>query len=187
MYTQENNTDSNPLLDSKMKPAAKASKATKKGQDTVLPSSGLGILDPGYMMDLDSNHPLIAYFESILIKKEEQQKGKSSFLVFKNGKYITIQTKEMALFYIKNDSPTLMCFDKSEYTVTYSLDEIHKLLAPTKFFRMNRKYLVNFSAIKEVEHYFSRKLIVKLVFPTAEKLLVGKDKTATFFSWTYNR
>ena len=125
-------------------------------------------------------------FESLMIRAGEN-KGKTSFLVFKNNKYVTIQTDNIAFFYIKNDTPTIMSFDKLEYQVTQSLDEVHKLLAPSQFFRLNRQYLVNFSAIREAEHYFSRKLIVKLTIPTEEKLLVGKDKATSFLSWLENR
>lgn len=122
-----------------------------------------------------------------LLTKMGEQRGKSSFLVFKNNKYLTIQTESIAYFFIKNETPTIMSFDKGEYQVTQSLDEIHKLLSPNQFFRINRQYLINFSAIREAEHYFSRKLIVKLTIPTEEKLLVGKDKATAFLSWLENR
>lgn len=122
-----------------------------------------------------------------LLNRNVENKGKTGFLVFRNNKYITIQTENIAFFFIKYDTPTIMSFDKAEYPVTQSLDEVHKLLAPSQFFRINRQYLVNFKAIREVEHYFSRKLIVKLTIPTEEKLLVGKDKATSFLSWLENR
>jgi len=125
-------------------------------------------------------------FEYLLTKTGENT-GKSSFLVFKNNKYQTVHTENIAFFYIKNETPTIMSFDKTEYQITQSLDEVHKLLSPTQFFRINRQYLVNFSAIKEAEHYFSRKLIIKLKIPTEEKLLVGKEKATAFLSWLENR
>lgn len=122
-----------------------------------------------------------------LINRNAENKGKSSFLIFKNNKYVTIQTENIAFFCIKNDMPVIMTFDKAEYPITQSLDEVQKLLAPIQFFRLNRQYLVNFAAIREAEHYFSRKLIVKLTVNTEEKLLVGKDKATTFLSWLENR
>jgi len=46
-----------------------------------------------------------------------------------------------------------------------------------QFFRINRKYLINFfNGIKEVEHYFQRKLLVKLYMDTPESLLINKEK-----------
>jgi DNA-binding LytR/AlgR family response regulator len=122
-----------------------------------------------------------------LLTRTGENTGKSSFLVFKNNKYLTVQTENIAFFYIKNDTPTIMTFEKTEYQLTQSLDEVHKLLSPIQFFRINRQYLVNFSAIREAEHYFSRKLIIKLTIPTEEKLLVGKEKATAFLSWLENR
>ena len=122
-----------------------------------------------------------------LLTRTGENIGKSSFLVFKNNKYQTVQTENIAFFYIKYETPTIMTLDKSEYQITQSLDEVHKLLSPTQFFRINRQYLVNFSAIREAEHYFSRKLIIKLTIPTEEKLLIGKEKATAFLSWLENR
>jgi len=132
------------------------------------------------------NKKIMPDFEYLLTKTGEIT-GKSSFLVFKNNKYQTVQTDTIAFFYIKYETPTIMCFDKTEYQITQSLDEVHKLLAPSQFFRLNRQYLVNFSAVREAEHYFSRKLLVKLTVPTEEKLLVGKEKVTAFLSWLENR
>ena len=125
-------------------------------------------------------------FDSLLTQAGAQT-GKSSFLIFKNNKYQTIQTENIAYFFIKNDTPTIMSFDKVEFQITQSLDEVHKLLSATQFFRVNRQYLLNFKAVREVEHYFSRKLIVKLTVPTEEKLLVGKEKATAFLNWLENR
>ena len=122
-----------------------------------------------------------------LLKMIGQDEGKKSFLVFKHNKYSTVQTDNIAFIYIRNDSATIMTFQEQEYAITQSLDQVQDLLSPKQFFRLNRQYLVNFSAIKEVEHYFARKLFVKLVIPSPDKLLIGKEKTTGFLSWLENR
>ncbi|HET9279953.1 MAG TPA: DNA-binding response regulator, partial [Flavitalea sp.] len=63
-----------------------------------------------------------------LLTKLTAQHGKKSFLVFKNNKYVNVLTENIAFFYIKYESPVIMCFDKQEYFVNYSLDQIQKLL-----------------------------------------------------------
>jgi len=112
---------------------------------------------------------------------------KKSFLVFKHNKYTTVSTDQIAFFYIRNDSSTIMCFDQEEYTLHQSLDQITSLVSAKQFFRLNRQYLINFAAVKEVEHYFLRKLFVKLTIPTPEKLLISKEKTTLFLNWLENR
>ena len=113
--------------------------------------------------------------------------GKKSFLVFKGNKYITVATENIAFFYIKYESTLIVSFDKQEYSVNYSLEQIQHLLPEQQFFRLNRKFLINFSAIKEVEHYFARKLLVKALVPFEEKLLVSKDRARIFLDWLENR
>lgn len=118
-----------------------------------------------------------------LLTLSGQQTGKRSFLLFKNNKYVTIQTDNIAYFCIKKEMTSIMTFEKKEYPFASSLEDINKLLSPTLFYRINRQYLVNFNAIKEVEHYFARKLLVKLSVPTDDKLVVAKDKSTHFLNW----
>lgn len=122
-----------------------------------------------------------------LLSKLNPPSAKTSFLVFKNQKYTTIHTDNIAFFYIRNDATSIMAFDQQEYSISQSLDQITGSVSPTQFFRVNRQYLVNFKAIKEVEHYFLRKLYVKLVIETPEKLLINKEKSTAFLSWMEDR
>jgi DNA-binding LytR/AlgR family response regulator len=117
----------------------------------------------------------------------ENRIGKRSFLVFKNNRYISVATDNIAFFYIRYESPVIMCFDKQEYFVNYSLDQIQRLLSDSQFYRLNRQYLVNFNAITEVEHYFARKLLVKLSIVASENLIVSKEKATSFLGWLENR
>lgn len=123
----------------------------------------------------------------MLLKKVGSDEGKKSFLVYKHNKYTTVQTDQIAFIYIRNDSSSIMTFQEQEYAIVQSLDQVQSLLSPKQFYRLNRQYLVNFSAIKEVEHYFARKLFVKLTIPSPDKLLIGKEKTTAFLSWLENR
>jgi len=122
-----------------------------------------------------------------LITKFNTPAAKTSFLVFKNQKYATVQIDDIAFFYIRNDSTSIMCFDKQEFSLTQSLDQIAVSVSATQFFRVNRQYLINFKAIKEVEHYFLRKLYLKLVIDTPDKLLINKEKSHAFLTWMDNR
>jgi two-component system, LytTR family, response regulator LytT len=67
------------------------------------------------------------------------------------------------------------------------LEQIQNLVTKKDFFRLNRQYLINFNAVKEVEHYFARKLLVNLSVPTRDKLLVSKEKVSSFLHWLDNR
>jgi two-component system, LytTR family, response regulator LytT len=122
-----------------------------------------------------------------LLTKINNPVSKSSFLVFKNKKYITISIENIAFFNVRKECTFIECFDGQEFTISYSLDHAQKLLSEDQFFRLNRQYLINFSAIKEVEYYFARKLLVRLAVPTPEKLVVSKERSANFLKWLEDR
>jgi two-component system, LytTR family, response regulator LytT len=113
--------------------------------------------------------------------------GKSSFLVFKHNKYFIVPTENIAFFYVRHETSTMVCFDRQEYFLNFSLENIQTLLNVRQFFRLNRQYLVSFNAVKEVEHYFARKLLVNLTVPTPDKLVVSKEKLSGFLHWLDNR
>ena len=112
---------------------------------------------------------------------------KQSFLVFKQHKYVTVPVENIAFFYTRYEASTIVCMDRKEYPLDHSLDQIQRSLTGKQFFRVNRQCLVNFNAIKEVEHYFARKLLATLVIPTTEKLIVPREKTRLFLDWLANR
>lgn len=114
-------------------------------------------------------------------------KGKTNFLIFRQSKYCNIPIEQIAYFHSQYGGTLLITYDQKEYSVSKSLDEIGQLVSSKQFFRINRQYLINFTAVTEVEHYFSRKLLVKLKIPTSEVLLVTKDKATLFLRWLEER
>ena len=125
----------------------------------------------------------------LLIQKINQpaSAGKGNFLVFKNQKYTTIPTEDIAYFYIHNEITHLVTFGKEQFSLSQPLGQVAEQVSDKQFFRVNRQYLVNFKAIKEMEHYFQRKILVKLTVETPEKLLINKEKTHSFFTWLEDR
>ncbi|ANI89275.1 DNA-binding response regulator [Arachidicoccus ginsenosidimutans] len=113
--------------------------------------------------------------------------GKQNFLVFHRNKYIAIALEKIAYFHIKNDVTLIHTFDDDEYVINQSLDAISEQLPQGKFYRLNRQYLISFEAIKEVEPFFSRKLLVHLKVRTEDELLINKNKTTEFLNWLDNR
>jgi DNA-binding LytR/AlgR family response regulator len=130
--------------------------------------------------------PRPAWFDD-LVTKLGSTPGKKSFLVCKGNKYVNVLTDNIALFYIRHEVTTIMCFDKQTYMVDYSLDQIQSLLSSNQFYRINRQFLINFNSVKDVEHYFARKMLVNPIVSTEEKLIVSREKVTDFLHWMDNR
>ena len=121
------------------------------------------------------------------LAKRTPPAGKTSFLIYRHNRYIIVPVEKIAFFSVKHQSTVMVCFDRKEYVVNYSLDHIQGLLTEKQFFRVNRQYLINFRAIKDVEHYFARKLLVNPTISVSDKLLVPKEKASVFLYWLDNR
>jgi two-component system, LytTR family, response regulator LytT len=122
-----------------------------------------------------------------LFNKLGREEGKKSFLVFQNNKYITIATDQIAFFYTRHETTHLVNFQKQTFTIPASLDQLQGQLSAAQFYRLNRQYIINFSAVKEVEHYYGRKLLVHLQVPAPDDLTVGKEKSTAFLNWLSER
>lgn len=109
--------------------------------------------------------------------------GKSSFLVFTDNRYTAIPIDHIAYFFIRLDMPAICTFDGRTYFVQQSLDHISTVVPPGQFYRVNRQYLVNFDAVKEVEPYYARKLLVHLKVPIPDQIILNKNNTTAFMKW----
>jgi DNA-binding LytR/AlgR family response regulator len=108
---------------------------------------------------------------------------KNSFLVPYREKLIPVQCEEIAFFGLRDESAQLFTLDNKQYVIPYTLDHLETILNPQLFFRANRQNLVAYKAIKEVEHFFDRKLLVKLNMPGIDPLLISKAKASDFLRW----
>lgn len=116
-----------------------------------------------------------------------QNEYKSSFLVSKGGKLIPVDISNVAFFYIKNELVMLYTVKGDTYVTDYSLDKLEEEVDPHDFYRANRQFLLNRRMVKEVEHYFARKLLVKCHVAPPEHIIVSKAKATDFTKWLDNR
>ena len=112
---------------------------------------------------------------------------KTSFLVGHRDKLLPIAVSDVAYFYIEHEITFLNTYEGKRYVVSHTLDELEHSLDPRQFYRANRQFLVNFRAVSEVEHYFARKLLLKLNASTKEPVVVSKAKASDFLSWMEQR
>ena len=96
----------------------------------------------------------------------------------------SILTNEIACFYIVERCTFLMTVSGKCYDISYSLEELEKLLNPVQFFRINRQTIVSIDAIIDIISFSKNRLKIKL--PHEEKIgeiLVSREKAAAFKKW----
>ncbi|ANI88068.1 DNA-binding response regulator [Arachidicoccus ginsenosidimutans] len=120
---------------------------------------------------------------SHLLKELKQTQYKQSFLVHYREKLIPVATNDIAYFYTTNEVTHAVLHDKRKLIVDFTLEELQQQLNPQNFFRANRQYIVQRSAIKEVEFYFNGRLLLVINPSPEEKVLVSKARASEFKEW----
>lgn len=120
-----------------------------------------------------------------LLKKAFSQKEsyKTSILVHYKESFIPIAVNKIAFFVVENEICYIQTFDSQRYTIFKTMSEIESSIDLSIFFRINRQVLLNKNAIKEVQPYFNRKVIIKTDLKIKEQLIVSRLKVSEFMSW----
>lgn len=115
---------------------------------------------------------------------ELQPKTKERFLIKIGEHYRSIQLSGINCFFIKERCNFINVDNGKIYAIDYSLDKIEDIIDPKMFFRVNRNFIVNFSAIHDIIAYSSNRLKIVLT-NRAEKdeILVSRERVAEFKEW----
>ena len=111
------------------------------------------------------------------------KKYRTRFLISGNEKLITLQVEDIAHFYSLNKISFAVTRQNKEYIIDFPLDKLMEQLDPDKFFRTNRQTIINIESIVKIEPYFQNKVIVHIKPEHKEKILVSKEKWASFKLW----
>lgn len=123
-------------------------------------------------------------FDSIMHSLTKKYKNK---FVLKVGEHIKVfMVQDIQCFYSIEKYTFLQNNSGRDYAISYSLDQLEDLLDPSRFFRINRKFIVSFSAISDIVNYSNSRLLVKLNSNKSDDLLVSREKVQDFKKWLEN-
>lgn len=128
----------------------------------------------------------INFKELASLIKNQKTDYRKRFLIHSNEYIFHLAVEEIALFYSMQGVTFAVTFNKREYPVNFSLENLKEQLHPEKFFKINRQFILNIDAIKRVHFYFNGKLKLEIEPPHNEDIIVGKDKAALFKRWLDN-
>lgn len=119
-----------------------------------------------------------------LIHAIESKKSayKKRFAIQIGTKIKSLETLEIAWFYSLEKNTFLGTFEGQEYPVDFSLDKLETMLDPEVFFRINRQYLINYSAILKI-HVLSKSRLELEIKGYRERMLVSTAKAHAFRQW----
>jgi len=108
---------------------------------------------------------------------------KKRFLVKRGTDYISIKTEEVAYFYATHKLVCMVDSSGQKFIMDQSLADIESQVDPATFYRVNRKYLVNMSAITRIKAYPKSKLLLEVTPLVPEEIIISQENAAAFKQW----
>ena len=123
-------------------------------------------------------------FEEVLsYLRSQQPEFKSRFMVRIGQRILAIPVENIAYFSSESKLTYIVTSDNKRYPFDLPLDEVDQQLDPKIFFRINRQYIVRFSAIAEIHPYFKGRIKLKLNPNQPDEIVVSSERTPEFKKW----
>ena len=121
--------------------------------------------------------------QSVLQQIKTQANCKRSFLVHYRDRLIPLSAADIQWFYTQNETVHAAITNGTQYIVEDTLEKLQVTLDPAQFYRANRQFIVNRTAIEEVGFYFNGRLLLKVHPTPKENILISKARVPEFKDW----
>ena len=127
-------------------------------------------------------------YTALLHTLRQQDTGQNylrRMLIRFSNSFRLVDMSDAAYFYTKDKITFLVTRSTAKrFPVDYPLDKLETLLDPTNFFRINRQFIINVAAIKEMHPYSKSRVKVDLEPPTNDlETVVSTERSAEFKRW----
>jgi len=108
---------------------------------------------------------------------------KERFLVKQGQRLLSVPVEQVAYFFSQERFIFFRTFDNQKFLLEYRIEQLETLLSPTRFFRVNRSFIISIPTVKEIHPYFGNKLKLYLS-PAADKdVIVSRKRVKEFKAW----
>jgi two-component system, LytTR family, response regulator LytT len=104
-------------------------------------------------------------------------------MIYAGQKIKSIQVEKIAFFYVIDKNVFIRTMDNENYAIDYSLDKLENLLDPKIFFRVNRQYMININAIKNMYPMSNRSIKIEVSPSAVEDIFVSIQRLSGFKEW----
>ena len=142
--------------------------AIKKFQATKKTSSGIDVNE----------------LRSLLTQTGNGERSYKSRFTAQVGQHLKlVEISDIACFFSENKATYIHCFSGRNYPIEIPLEQLENELDPDKFYRINRKCILNIDGIKDIVSYTNSRLEIKLENFDEFQLIVSRERVKDFKSW----
>jgi DNA-binding LytR/AlgR family response regulator len=108
---------------------------------------------------------------------------KNRFMV-RTGEHIhSVPVAEITLFYAEDRNVFLLAENRKKYIIDYKMEELEETLDPALFFRVNRTFIIQINAIRDVIVYSNSRLLIRTKADFDKEIVVSRERVQEFKDW----
>jgi two-component system, LytTR family, response regulator len=108
---------------------------------------------------------------------------KTRFMV-KLGDHIrSVTSDQISLFFADGRDVYLITNQVRKFIIDYTLEGLEEVLDPKHFYRVNRSYIINISAIQDVVVHSNSRLKITPAIKWEDEVVVSREKVGEFKEW----
>ncbi len=109
---------------------------------------------------------------------------KTRFVVKKGDQLQLINIEDIICFQSKEKATFIYTSMKAKFMIDQTLEQVENLVAPEKFYRINRQFIININDIVDIYLYTNSRLKINLKnFEENEDIIVSREKVQAFKNW----
>ena len=118
-----------------------------------------------------------------LLEAQPQKQYKERFLIKQGSQLSFVAVSDVAWFQAQSGYVCLVTQDGFQTVVDFTLEQLRAELDPSRFFQVNRKFVLSIGSIQRIEPYFNHRLQLTLSPAPGEEVIVSRDRVAGFKAW----
>jgi len=122
-------------------------------------------------------------YKDIVTRLLSKQAPDKRFLIRMGQSLRLVHQQDIAYFYTSDKITFMMTREGRKYPVDYTLENLEMMIDPTKFFRINRQYIIHIDAIQHMHAHSKARVRIDLVPPAHEEVIVSTEKSPLFKKW----
>ena len=130
-----------------------------------------------------NNHNNFEAIKSLFLNQSNIQNFKKRFTV-KIGEHLKIiNTEDIECIYSENKGTYIHTFENRDYLIESTLEQIEKELNANDFFRINRKFIIQLKAVKDIIIYRNSRLKLLTQTYKGEDIIVARERVQDLKNW----
>jgi DNA-binding LytR/AlgR family response regulator len=129
-------------------------------------------------------HHFINNYSSVIEYLQTARKNKSRIIVKKGTEFLSLKLEDVMYFFTEHKLVFAVDKDNRKFLCeTSSLADVEAMLDEKKFFRANRKYIVNADYITKFKSIDKSKINIEMLMTLNEEIIVSQENAAAFKKW----